>query len=449
MYRFPVNPERTAARNAESENIASYGAHVVGFILLAVSPSPQREYARKQEHLPRLSGGAVRTVEGATMQYRMMGSTGIEVSALGMGTMRLPLEDGAQGYTSSRGADVEKSVELIRHALDAGITYFDTAFNYLHGESEKIVGHALQDGYRKRAVIATKSPIWMIKEPDDFDTLLHKQLKRLQTDHVDVYLLHCITEKDWRRRVVPHHVLDSLLAAKEAGLVRAIGFSFHDSIDLFREVLDFADWDVCQLQLNYLDRAFQGGLEAARLAADKGVAVSVMEPLRGGHLVNVPDDVRETFHHANPDRSAVEWAFDFLWDMPEVTTVLSGMGTIKEVDTNSAYADRARIGMLSPAEHEVFNAVERQFAAKPTIACTGCNYCAGCPQHVTIPYNLQTYNQYVLSGNLERAKWEYATTIPLNGATAAACTGCGACEERCPQKTAISSWMPKIDALFG
>ena len=382
------------------------------------------------------------------MHYRTMGSTGVEVSALGMGTMRFPLEGGAQGYTSSRGADAERSIELVRHAVDAGINYFDTAFNYLHGESEKIIGRALQDGYRERALIATKSPIWMIEGADDFDRLLHKQLGRLQTDYVDVYLLHSVTEKDWREHVLPHGVVESLLAAKEAGIVKHIGFSFHDSIDLFKEVLDYADWDVCQLQLNYLDRGFQGGLEAARYAADKGVGVNVMEPLRGGHLVDVHDDVQETFRAANPDRSPVEWAFDFLWDIPEVSLVLSGMGSIEEIDADCAYADRARPGMLSPAEHEVFDVVEAQFAAYPTIPCTGCNYCAGCPQGVTIPYNLQTYNQYILSGNLERAKWEYATSIPLNGATAAACIGCGECEERCPQKIEIGAWMPKIDELF-
>lgn len=382
------------------------------------------------------------------MQYRAMGSTGMEVSALGMGTMRLPLREGGQGYTSSRGADVERSVELIRHAIDSGITYFDTAFNYLHGESEKIIGKALQDGYRERALIATKSPIWMIEGEDDFDRLLRKQLDRLQTDYIDVYLLHSVMEKDWRNRVLPHRVVESLLAAKEAGLVKHIGFSFHDRMDLFREVIDYADWDVCQLQLNYLDRGFQGGLEAARYAADKGIGVIVMEPLRGGHLVDVPDDVRETFRAADPDRSPVEWAFDFLWDLPEVSLVLSGMGSPEEVDIDCAYADRARAGMLSPEEHAVFDAVERQFAAYPTIPCTGCNYCAGCPQGVTIPYNLQTYNQYVLSGDIERAKWEYATTIPLNGATAGACIGCGECEERCPQKIPVGEWMPKIDELF-
>ena len=155
------------------------------------------------------------------MHYRTMGSTGVEVSALGMGTMRFPLEGGAQGYTSSRGADAERSIELVRHAVDAGINYFDTAFNYLHGESEKIIGRALQDGYRERALIATKSPIWMIEGADDFDRLLHKQLGRLQTDYVDVYLLHSVTEKDWREHVLPHGVVESLLAAKEAGIVKS------------------------------------------------------------------------------------------------------------------------------------------------------------------------------------------------------------------------------------
>jgi predicted aldo/keto reductase-like oxidoreductase len=382
------------------------------------------------------------------VEYRSLGNTGLKVSPIGLGLMRLPLAEGKQGYTSSRGADVDKSVELMRYAIDHGINYLDTAFNYLHGESEKIVGRALQDGYRDKVILASKSPIWMIDSPDKFDSLLEKQLGRMKTDHLDVYLLHCVTKKDWENHVLPNKVVEHLLKAKEDGRVRYIGFSFHDTYDVFREVADYASWDICQLQLNYLDREFQGGLQAAEYAANKGMGVIAMEPLRGGHLVNVPDKVRQVFQQAHPNRPPVEWAFDFLWNRPEVSLLLSGMGTCEQIEQNIGFAQKAHVGMLSAADNAAYDAAEAAFKSYPTIPCTGCNYCSVCPEGVTIPYNFQTYNQYILSGNLARAKWEYATSIPLNGATAAACIGCGTCEERCPQKIPISEWMPKIDALF-
>ena len=382
------------------------------------------------------------------MQYRSLGSTGLQVSPIGLGLMRLPLQEGTQGFTSSRGADIDASIELMRHAIDSGINYFDTAFNYLHGESEKIVGKALQDGYRDKVILASKSPIWMINEPGQFDSLLEKQLGRMQTDHLDVYLLHCVMKKDWEKRVLPNKVVESLLKAKEDGRVRYIGFSFHDTYDLFKEVCDYAPWDICQLQLNYLDREFQGGMKAASYAAAKGMGVIAMEPLRGGHLVEVPDKVRNTFAEVDENRTPIEWAFDFLWDKPEISLLLSGMGTPAQVDQNIEIASRAHIGMLSDEESKVFDRVADVFNSYPTIPCTGCNYCAGCPQNVTIPYNFQTYNQYILSGDMKRAKWEYNTTIPLNGAQASECIACGQCEERCPQKIPISEWMPKIAELF-
>lgn len=362
--------------------------------------------------------------------------------------MRLPLAEGRQGYTSSRGADVEASIALMRHAIDAGINYFDTAFNYLHGESEKIVGKALQDGYRDKVILASKAPIWMINSPEQFDSLLEKQLGRMQTDHLDVYLLHCVTKKDWETHVLPNKVVEHLLQAKEDGRVRAIGFSFHDTYDVFREVVDYAPWDICQLQLNYLDQEFQGGLRAAQYAADKGMGVIAMEPLRGGHLVHVPERVHQAFAQADTQRSPIEWAFDFLWNRPEISLLLSGMGTIDQINQNIGFAQRAHPHMLSTQDQKAYDAAIAAFQSYPTIPCTGCNYCSGCPQGVTIPYNFQTYNQYVFSGDMKRAKWEYTTTIPLNGAQAEACIGCRQCEERCPQKIPISEWMPRIAALF-
>lgn len=382
------------------------------------------------------------------MELRNLGSTGIKVSPLGMGCMRLPLEGGAQGFTSSRGADVEAGITLIRHAIDSGINYLDTAFNYLHGESEKVIGKALQDGYRDRVTIATKSPIWMLKEKGDFDSLLAKQMGRLQTDHIDVYLLHCVMKKDWYNKVLPTGAVESLIKAKEDGRVGAIGFSFHDTTDFFQEVVDSAPWDICQLQLNYLDREFQGGLKAAAYAASKGMGVISMEPLRGGHLVNVPQRVKEVFDSVDAHRTPIEWAFDFLWNRPEISLLLSGMTYTGQIDENMEYMNRARIGMLSEEELAVYDRACAAFASYDSIPCTGCNYCSVCPEGIAIPYNFQTYNQYQLSGDMKRARWEWDTSIPLNGKRADECTSCGTCEERCPQHIEISKELEKVAALF-
>lgn len=382
------------------------------------------------------------------MELRNLGTTGMKVSPIGLGLMRLPLADGRQGFTSSRGADVDAGVKLIRHAIDLGVNYVDTAFNYLHGESEKVLGKALKDGYRDKVIVATKSPIWMLKEKGDFDSLLAKQMGRLQTDHIDVYLLHCVMKNDWRNKVLPTGAIESLVRAKEDGRVGAIGFSFHDTTDFFKEVVDYAPWDICQLQLNYLDRGFQGGFEAARYAASKGMGVISMEPLRGGHLVNVPDRVSEVFAKADIQRTPIEWAFDYLWNNTDISLLLSGMTYPEQIDENLVYAERSSVNMLSASELAVYDRAVEAFHSYDTIPCTGCNYCAGCPEGVAIPYNFQTYNQWVLSGNMERALWEWKTSIPLNGARADACIECGACEERCPQHIEIIDDLKKVAALF-
>lgn len=382
------------------------------------------------------------------MKHKELGTTGLSVPILGFGAMRLPMADGGQGYTSSRGADEAASIQLIRHAIDSGVNYIDTAFNYLHGESEKILGKALQDGYRQRTILATKSPIWMIKSPEDFDNLLAKQMGRLQTDYIDCYLLHSVTKMDWKNKVLPNGVVDALLKAKEDGRVRHIGFSFHDDYDFFTEVADYAPWDFCQIQLNYLDKEFQGGTKAAKYAASKGMGVIVMEPLRGGHLVQVPSKVSQVFEAADSSKSPVEWAFDYVWSLPDVSMVLSGMGDEAQVDQNIGFVERLPEGGLTAQELQVYDQASAAFASYDTIPCTGCNYCAVCPEGVTIPYNFQTYNQYIYSGNMDRALWEYNTSIPLNGAQADACTGCGTCEERCPQHIDISEWMEKVADTF-
>jgi predicted aldo/keto reductase-like oxidoreductase len=356
---------------------------------------------------------------------------------------------GAAGARFTNGGDVS---DLMETALSCGINAVDTARVY--GESEAAIGRWLQtSGRRDEIVLISKGChpnlafLPRVNEQAAADDL-ERSLELLGTDHIDVYLLHCVMQGDWKNKVLPNKAVESLLKAKEDGRVGAIGFSFHDTTDFFKEVVDYAPWDICQLQLNYLDREFQGGLSAAAYAASKGMGVIAMEPLRGGHLVNVPSRVADVFNEADSNRTPIEWAFDFLWNRPEISLLLSGMTYKEQIDENIVYAQRSSVGMLSDDELKVYDRAIEAFNSYDTIPCTGCNYCTGCPQGVTIPYNFQTYNQYVLSGNMDRARWEWETTIPLNGARADACIACGTCEERCPQHIEISKELEKVAALF-
>lgn len=385
------------------------------------------------------------------MELRPMGNTGAQVSPLGFGVMRLPLRDGgkADNGTALDAIDVETSIAMLRRAVDEGVNYFDTAYNYVSGKSEVILGQALQGGYREKVYVASKSPAWLYKQPEDFDRFLSEQLERLRMDYIDFYLLHSLNGGSWKRaqRI---DAVESMKRAKADGRVRNIGFSFHDDLDLFKEILDAADWDFCQIQLNYYDRDYQAGLEGMRLAHERGMGVVVMEPLRGGLLVDLPKEAQAAFDESGYDRTNVEWAFDWLWDMPEVSVVLSGMSAPDQLEQNIASMKQARIGMLSADEQRVLDQAKAALDARAAIPCTGCNYCVDmCPNKIAIPYNFRAYNMGVLYDNMDLAKEFYAEEVTSYGRRAEHCTSCGSCEEICPQHIAISEWLPKVDELLG
>lgn len=367
------------------------------------------------------------------MVYRAFGKTGVKVSPLGFGMMRLPAEE-------------EKSIEMVRYAIDNGVNYIDTAYNYLDGNSELITGRALADGYREKVYLATKMPVWLIGQESDFDRILEEQLTKLGTDHIDFYLLHALNQDTWKNKVLQHRLIGKMKEAKAAGKVRFIGFSFHDSPELFREIVDACpDWDFCQIQLNYLDVYYQAGIQGLRYARERGLGVIVMEPLRGGYLASVPREVAEIFDTAEAlglrGRTAVEWALDYLWNMPEVGVVLSGMSTLQQAMDNVAYAARSAPGMLCEAEQQVVEKAYQQFLQYNAVPCTGCSYCISCPQNIAIPQRIAAYNEYFKEHNFEKAKSQY-------GAQASACISCRACEKICPQHIEISRWMREIDAFF-
>lgn len=385
------------------------------------------------------------------MEYRELGKTGVKVSPLGFGIMRLPLKNGgrANNDTTLEDMDLEQSIKMVREAIDAGVNYLDTAYNYLNGKSEEITRMILEDGYREKVHLASKSPSWLWREVGDFDRILNEQLERLQTDCIEFYLLHCLNGGTWKR-AKRLGIIDDMLRARAEGRIRYIGFSFHDDYDLFEEILDAAPWDFVQIQLNCLDTDFQAGIKGMKEAAKRGMGVIVMEPLRGGTLVEVPKGAQKAFDEAPQKRSNVAWGLDYLWDMPEVSVVLSGMSSIEQERENVALANEAKPGMLSDEDRKVIAQAKRAFDECAAIPCTGCNYCVEyCPNHIVIPNNFAAYNLNFIYEDLQMARDAYANEVPNFGRSAEYCVSCGKCEEHCPQHIAISEWLPRVHELLG
>ena len=361
------------------------------------------------------------------MENRKFGNTGLNPSILGFGMMRLKKrEDGA--------IDEEWAIKTLRNAIDNGLTYVDTAYSY--GDSERVTGLCLLDGYREKVTLASKMPIMMLKSEEDFDRILNEELERLQTDHIDAYLLHAVNAERWENFVVRFNVLEKMEKAKAEGKIRHIGFSFHDNLETFKRILDIYDWDFCQIQLNYLDVNYQAGLEGMRLAHEKGLAVVIMEPLRGGALANIPADVA-----AMLPKSPVETALDFLWNLPHVNVVLSGMNSTEQVEQNMEYAHRASAGMLSAEEYAQIIAAGDKMREYLSIPCTGCNYCNVCPNEIAIPDIFAMFNRAQLDGDSLRAIREYRA---LGDRNQSGCIECGACVDACPQHINIPEELKKV-----
>lgn len=376
------------------------------------------------------------------MLYRELGSTGEKVSILGFGAMRLPTKDGQDDNI-----DFEKTKELIRYAVDSGVNYIDTAHPYHSGESEKLLGEVLKDGYREKVHLATKLPSWKVQTREDMDFYLEEQMKRLQTDQIDFYILHSL-KKDYWENLSSLGVLEFLDDAVADGRIKYTGFSFHDEIDLFFEIIDSYNWDVCQVQYNLVDENYQAGIDGIRYAASQGIGVIVMEPMRGGALVNeVPKDVQEIWDEAPVRRTPAEWALRFLWDKKSISTVLSGMNTFEQLEENLKIVEAGLPDSLTDDELDLVREVRRVYHQRMKVLCTECGYCMPCPEGVNIPGNFRYFNSAHMYGDIENARMNYYGLLNEKE-RASNCTQCGECEWICPQIIDIKATLKEVSETF-
>jgi hypothetical protein len=376
------------------------------------------------------------------MNYRTFGRLSWQPSALGFGSMRLPVID-----RDPARIDEPEATRMIRYAIDEGLNYVDTADPYHREMSERFLGRALQDGYRQRIRLATKLPCWKVESAEDFDRFLNEQLERLQTEFIDFYLLHALDAKSWAK-VRDLGVLSWAEGALASGRIGHLGFSFHDEYQVFQEIVDATDlWTFCQIQYNYMDIEEQAGTRGLKYAADKGLAVVIMEPIRGGALAgHVPPAVQALWDSSPTRRAAADWALQWLWNQPEVSVVLSGMSTFEQVEQNLDSASRSGVGTLSDGELALVDRVRETYRALCAVPCTACKYCLPCPSGVDIPEVFYIYNDLRMYGDEARSKQFYAWLDEKTRADQ--CIECGECLEKCPQGIEIPDWLKKAHAVL-
>jgi predicted aldo/keto reductase-like oxidoreductase len=363
------------------------------------------------------------------MLYRTYGKLGFQVSAFGMGCMRLPR------IISGNEAEVdrERAYEMIRYAADHGVNYFDTAYGYHNKTSEEVLGEALEGGRREKVKIVTKQPFGVMTTQPDIRKNLEATLKKLRTDYIDVYLIHNIGKGSWddikRRKIIEEYE-----TFRAEGLIRAIGFSYHGQYPAFKEVLDFYDWDMCQIQQNLIDVDREATEEGIRQAGKKGCALVIMEPIRGGSLAVPPAPVQAIYDEYPVKRSAVEWAFRHVLNYPEVSTILSGVSNMAQLKENIEIFSKPDTlpGCLNEEEKNIIRRVRETYLSLKSIPCTACEYCLPCPQGVQIPGVFTKYNDGVMFGNFDPPKRSYTFQIRSNQ-DASHCISCKACEKKCPQ----------------
>jgi len=363
------------------------------------------------------------------MKYRT-DKYGNKISVLGYGCMRFSQKAGK--------IDLDKTEKEIMAAYEAGVNYYDTA--YIYPGSEAALGTILEkNGIRDKVNIATKLPQYMIKSKENAEKCFQEELKRLKTDHIDYYFMHMLTDiKSWER-LKSLGIEEWIKEKKESGQIKQIGFSYHGNSDMFCQLVDVYNWDFCMIQYNYLDENSQAGKTGLQYASSKGLPVMIMEPLRGGRLVNnLPEKAKKLFENYEIKRTPAEWAFRWLWNQPEVTCVLSGMNSIEMVQENVRNASTSEIGEFTANEEELLKEVVKSINERMKVGCTGCGYCMPCPKKVDIPGTFSAYNKLYTDGKFIGLK-EYVmcTLLRKDSTSASNCIECGKCEQHCPQNIEI------------
>ena len=370
------------------------------------------------------------------MKYRK-DKYGNDISALGFGCMRFRRSGGS--------IDMAEAEREILSAIDAGVNYYDTA--YIYPGSEAALGEILaKNGVREKVKIATKLPHYLIKSREGMEKLFNEQLRRLKTDYIDYYPMHMLTDIATWEKQKKLGVLEFLEEKKRSGAIRQIGFSYHGNSDMFCKLVDAYDWDFCQIQYNYLDENSQAGRRGLRYAHSKGLPVIIMEPLRGGKLVNrLPQEALKAFAEHPITRTPAQWAFRWLWNQEEVTCVLSGMNSMEMLAENVQTASETEIGELGNEEQAMFEKVVKAINAKLKVGCTGCGYCMPCPKGVDIPGAFASYNRMASEGKFAGLKEHFMCSAVRQDSTAASlCIGCGKCESHCPQQISIRQELKNV-----
>ena len=389
-----------------------------------------------------------------------MGSLNWEVSVLGFGIMRLPMID-------QTNVDEEEAIKMIRYAIDNGVNYIDTAYSYHNGESEVIVGKALKDGYREKVYLTTKLPMWLVKNSEDFDKFLSEQIERLQTKP-DIYLFHGLTKNRFDK-IIKLNLIEKMEKAKEKGIFKYTGFSFHDNFEVFKEIIDYYNWDCCQIQYNYLDVEYQAGTKGVEYAGSKNIALIIMEPIRGGKLAITEDkldskpEIKKILEKSKNKRSMADWALQFVWNHSEVSVVLSGMSSMQQVKENIQSANNSAINNLTKDELQTISELRNAYDKFDLVPCTSCRYCLPCPNGVSIPFVFRLLNELGYWGEERKARisFFYDRMVKTQEAlekgmsqgdevegAASLCIQCGECLEKCPQQIDIPDIMEKVNEIF-
>ncbi|MBQ2991227.1 MAG: aldo/keto reductase [Clostridia bacterium] len=368
------------------------------------------------------------------MEYTTIEKLGAKVSRLGFGCMRFPV-------TSEGEIDEQRAAKMLDTAFQAGVNYFDTAYFYHNRTSEAFVGRVLKAYPRESFYLATKLPMSLINTLDEAKEIYEGQFKTMQVEYFDFYLLHCLNTRNWQA-VLDNGILDFLLEEQKKGRIRYLGFSFHDTYEVFEQILTYRDWDFCQIQFNYMDTDVQAGMKGYELATQRGIPVIVMEPVKGGSLATLSEDIAVKFRQARPELSVASWAMRWVAGMDNCRVILSGMSDEAQVEDNLKTFDK--LETLSEAEMAVIDEVRKMITERTFVACTNCKYCMPCPFGVDIPGNFAMMNNFAKYSNEARLRFQWKDMEER--ARANACRSCGKCESACPQALPIREKLHEIAA---